>query len=104
MTAAATHKASRSGYPPMLVQQEYRDRMRKALGECTFLPASSHKRFARQVAAMYLDRITEKQWRHVIRLAWRYRRQMPTDLIPSKDAVEALDMAWAPRRLPAWSL
>lgn len=73
-----------------------RDRMRLALAECSFLPASSHKRFARQVGQMYLDKITEKQWRHVIRLAWRYRRQMPYDLIPSKDAVEALDAAWGP--------
>jgi hypothetical protein len=67
------------------------DRMRRALGECTFLPGSSHKRFARQVAAMRLEAISEKQWRHVIRLAWRYRRQMPRELVPSKDAVEACD-------------
>jgi hypothetical protein len=67
------------------------DRMRRALGECTFLPGISHKRFARQVAAMRLEAISEKQWRHVIRLAWRYRRQMPPDLVPSKDAVEACD-------------
>lgn len=71
-----------------------RDRMRLALAECTFLPASSHKRFARQVGQMHLDKITEKQWRHVIRLAWRYRRQMPLDLVPSKDAVAALDAGW----------
>lgn len=76
-----------------------RDRMRLALGQCTFLPGSSHKRFARQVSQMYLDKITEKQWRHVIRLAWRYRRQMPAELIPSKDAVEALDAGWQPQEV-----
>jgi ABC-type phosphonate transport system ATPase subunit len=67
------------------------DRMRHALGRCTFLPGSAHKRFARQVSAMPLEKITEAQRRHVIRLAWRYRRQMPRDLVPSKDAVEAMD-------------
>lgn len=67
------------------------DRMRLALGQCTFLPGSSHKRFARNVSGMPLDKITPKMWRHVIRLAWRYRRQMPRDLVPSKDAVEAMD-------------
>lgn len=67
------------------------DRMRLALGECTFLPGSAHKRFARTVAFIPLDKITPKMWRHVIRLAWRYRRQMPRDLVPSKDAVEAMD-------------
>ena len=72
-----------------------RDRMRLALANCTFLPASSHKRFARQVGQMHLHMITEKQWRHVIRLAWRYRRQMPLDLVPSKDAVDALDSGWS---------
>ena len=70
------------------------DRMRKALAKCTFLPGSSHKRFARQVAQTHPEKVTEKQVRHIIRLAWRYRRQMPFDLIPSKDAVEALDGAW----------
>jgi hypothetical protein len=70
------------------------DRMRLALCRCTFLPGSAHKRFARDIAHMQLDKITEAQWRHVIRLAWRYRRQMPRDLIPSKDAVEAMDAAW----------
>ena len=70
------------------------DRMRKALGHCTFLPASSDKRFARQVSVMYLHMITERQKRHVIRFAWKYRRQMPIDLVPSQDAVRALDSGW----------
>lgn len=71
-----------------------RDRMRLALAKCTFLPGSSHKRFARQVAAIDCQTVTVRQWRHVIRLAWRYRRQMPFDLVPSRDAVEALDSGW----------
>lgn len=67
------------------------DEMRAALVQCAFLPGHPHKRFARQVAAMPLDKITEAQRRHIIRLAWRYRRSMPARLVPRKDAVEALD-------------
>lgn len=70
------------------------DRMRKALGACRFLPASSDKRFARSVSTMPLDRITERQKRHVIRMAWKYRRSMPRDLVPSQDAVRAMDAGW----------
>lgn len=29
-----------------------------------------------------------------IGVAWKYRRQMPTDLVPSKDAVEATERGW----------
>lgn len=67
------------------------DRMRLALAQCSFPLSSGHKRFAADVAQMHLHMITERQWRHVVRLAWRYRRQMPRDLVPSRDAVEALD-------------
>jgi hypothetical protein len=74
------------------------DQMRTALAHCTFLPGSPPKRFARQVSQMPLENITEGQRRHVIRLAYRYRRQMPRDLVPSKDAVEALDAAWNAKR------
>lgn len=70
------------------------DLMRVALRGCTFLPGSAHKRFARNIQHVPLEDVTEGQRRCVIRLAQRYRRQMPTDLVPSKDAVEALDAAW----------
>ena len=70
------------------------DLMRMALAECTFPPGTPPKRFARQVAQMPLENITEGQRRHVIRLAYRYRRQMPRDLVPSKDAIDELDRAW----------
>jgi hypothetical protein len=36
--------------------------------------------------------ITEAQRRYLAALAWRYRRQMPADLVPSKDAVDALHL------------
>lgn len=68
--------------------------MRKALARCTFLPGSPHKRFARDLAAAIDPVLTEAQRRHLIRLCWRYRRQMPAHLVPSKDAVEALDAGW----------
>jgi hypothetical protein len=68
--------------------------MRTALSLCTFLPGTAHKRFVRQVSQMPLEKITEGQRRHLIRLAYRYRRQMPREHVPSKDAIEALDAAW----------
>jgi hypothetical protein len=74
------------------------DLMRTALAQCTFPPGSPPKRFARQVSQMPLENISEGQRRHVIRLAYRFRRQMPRDLVPSKDAVEALDAAWNAKR------
>ncbi len=80
---------------------ELLDEMRAALALCAFLPAHPHKRFARQVAAIPLDQITEAQRRHIIRLAWRYRRSMPPHLIPSKDAVMALDAEDSVRRAAA---
>ncbi len=43
---------------------------------------------------MPLENVTEGQRRHVIRLAYRFRRQMPRDLVPSNDAIKALDAAW----------
>jgi hypothetical protein len=74
------------------------DRMRRALGSCTFPPGSAHKRFARDIQFPHLERITEAQRRHVIRLVYRYRRQIQWDLVPSKDAVSALDADWNVRR------
>lgn len=69
------------------------DRMKAALASCRFPPGHPNKRFARGVASVPVERLTERQKRHIIRLAWRYRRSMPFDLVPSKDAVMALDAA-----------
>jgi hypothetical protein len=68
------------------------DRMRQALAKCRFLPGHPNKRFARDIAQQTRP-LTERQLRHLIRLAWRYRRSMPPDLVPSKDAVMAMDTA-----------
>lgn len=59
-----------------------------ALSHCGFLPASSDKRFARDMARLAVAKpdheLTEKQDRYLRLLAWRYRRQMPARLIPSE--------------------
>lgn len=67
------------------------DQMRQALGRCRFGTAPWDKRFARSIAEMDLRLITDTQRWHVIRLARRYRRQLPATLVPSKDAFEAIE-------------
>lgn len=56
-----------------------------ALARCTMLPGSQHKRFARDLArAAKSDperELSERQRQHLLRLAWRYRRQMPAHLL-----------------------
>lgn len=66
------------------------------MGRCTFLPGSTHKRVAKSIGGMPLSAISPPQWAYVMRLAWRYRRQMPAELVPLHAAVKALD-AWRPR-------
>ena len=56
----------------------------RALGCCTFLPASSQKRFARNIAAQAeaVDpQITDKQRRYLHIMVHRYRRQIPADVL-----------------------
>jgi hypothetical protein len=57
-----------------------------ALGSCTYLPGTSHKRFARDMsflAAHSPERELTLRQRHYMEcMAWRYRRQMPTALVP----------------------
>ena len=53
----------------------------KALDNCTFVPGSNHKRFARNLAgqASAVDpKITDKQREYLHVLVHRYRRQIPT--------------------------
>ena len=70
--------------------------MRRALAQCTFPPGSAHKRFARDLP--HAKELTEAQIRQLVRLCWRYRRQMPADLVPSRDTVVELDADWNLRR------
>ncbi len=74
----------------------WHDQMRQHLACCTFLPASSHKRFAGQLGRMHLAAITPRQWRYALRLAWRYRRQLPAELVPPRDLVPPAE-TFAPR-------
>ncbi len=57
-----------------------------ALGRVTYLPGIPAKRFARNMAAIAEHRpdldLSEKQNAYMQRLAWRYRRQIPADLVP----------------------
>jgi len=65
------------------------DRMRLALGSCSMLPGSNEKRAARQFSQMYFERVSQLGWCYIVVLARRYRRQMPSDLIPSAGEAEA---------------
>lgn len=59
----------------------------KALGNCSYLPGTSQKRFARDIlflAEHSPDRELSDRQRHYMQLmAWRYRRQMPRHLVPA---------------------
>lgn len=63
----------------------------KALGRCTFMPGTSQKRFAKDIAyvAEYAPEtvLTEKQDRYLRVLAWTMRRQMPASLVPAEKPV-----------------
>ena len=56
----------------------------KALGACTFLPGSWNKRFAKDIKWLAEHtpekELTPRQSANLVRLAWRYRRQMPAHL------------------------
>lgn len=55
-----------------------------ALGCCTFLPGSNHKRFARNIAAQATaeePKITDKQRGYLHKMVHRYRRQISTAIL-----------------------
>ena len=58
----------------------------KALGACSYPPGTSQKRFALDIlflAEHSPDRELSDRQRHYMQLlAWRYRRQMPSRLVP----------------------
>lgn len=59
-----------------------------ALGQCSFLPASAQKRFARDIAYVAEHspdkELTPRQWHYLQVMAYRYRRQMPSNLVPAE--------------------
>ena len=58
----------------------------QALQRCTFPIGSPDKRFVREMAERSRTAgpkaLTDRQAAYLTRLAWRYRRQMPRDLVP----------------------
>jgi hypothetical protein len=66
---------------------EHQVLLAQALERCTFLPASIEKRFANSMAARSRMQsppaLTEKQSALMQQLAWRFRRQLPAELVPA---------------------
>lgn len=60
----------------------------QALARCTFLPGSAEKRFARDMDARSRMAeplpLTVRQAQYLDDLAYRFRRQMPADLVPQR--------------------
>lgn len=57
-----------------------------ALEKCSFLPGSFDKRFSRDIASAVRANasLTPRQVETINRLAYKYRRQMPADLVPAR--------------------
>ena len=57
-----------------------------ALGNCSFLPGSSQKRFCRNmadIARLSPEKELSLRQRHYMEImAWRYRRQLPRNCVP----------------------
>ena len=48
-------------------------------------PGSGDRAFIRELAGVHPERFSEAQRARVMRLAWRYRWQLPAELRPSRD-------------------
>ncbi len=68
----------------------WHDQLRRALASCTYPAGTRKKRFAADLAAMPLERVTASQWAYALRLAWTMRRQMPEWLGPPREWVAAI--------------
>lgn len=60
------------------------DAVRRALADCVFPPATNAKRFVRNVNVIPIEKVTEAQRDYLTQLAWKFRRQMPRDLVPTQ--------------------
>lgn len=71
---------------------EYEIRLATTLGNCSFLPGSSQKRFCRNMAETARlspeHEISLRQRHYMEIMAWRYRRQLPSDLIPASKPLD----------------
>lgn len=56
----------------------------QALAKCSMLPGVHDKAFVKKVLHSNNERValTDRQETHLVRLCWRYRRQMPRHLVP----------------------
>lgn len=67
----------------------------KSLAACTMCPGSWEKRFSRDMASIATARpemiLTSKQIEWLNKLSWRFRRQMPSHLVPAQDPGEIYD-------------
>lgn len=67
----------------------------RALAQCTMMPGSWEKRFARDMASIAAARpesnLSPKQMEWITKLSWRFRRQMPQHLVPAQDPGEIFD-------------
>jgi hypothetical protein len=62
-----------------------------ALSGCRFTPASFDKRFARNMGGMVKaggEQITEAEAACLERKCWRYRRQLPANLVPASQPAD----------------
>ena len=61
----------------------------QALAACKLPAEGQHKRFIRDMAdtAKYRPEhpLSAAQAGHIVRLSWRYRKQMPAHLVPAQD-------------------
>ncbi len=62
----------------------------KALGQCRFLPGTSAKRFARDLAEKSDDyELSPKQKKFFWFLCWRFRRQLPPEIVKMAELIKA---------------
>lgn len=63
-----------------------------ALGECSYPPATSQKRFARDISFLAVNdptrELSDRQRYYMEIMAWRYRRQLPQRLVPDSKPVD----------------
>jgi hypothetical protein len=55
----------------------------KALGRVSFPPGIASKRFVREMQSVPAEQVSPAQAAWIERLAWRYRRQLPKELVPA---------------------
>ena len=58
------------------------ERRLEALRKATMIPGSGDKLFVRVMSAMLPESLSEQQQRRLVRLTWKYRRQLPRPLVP----------------------